>query len=181
MIREKEISRGIAWVTTYSGAEVEEVGKARERLLKEKEATFNVCALDYNSQFYLMGNSTEFIVAQELNIPINLVEYDEDDFVNISKFDFTAEQFPELVDENGNVRVGDLFDRWMWNGDMYEIEADLTIGEPVYLMTEKEQEMKKSTPFETGVDIHKAYLDLEMTEDSDLKAYIDYYRQKFKQ
>lgn len=181
-MRENNIKKGIAWVTTYSGIEVEEVARAREKLSKVKEATFNVCILGYSSHFYLLGDSTEFIVAQELNLPIKLVQYDENDFIHIGKFDFTSARFPELVDENGNVRVGDFFDRYLWDGDMYEIEtADLIIGEPAYTLTPKEQEMKMFAPFESGVKVHKAYVELGMTEDSDLKVYQQYHIQKHRE
>lgn len=176
MMKKNNKRKETAWVTTYSGLEVEEVARVREKLSKVKEATFNVCILDYSSHFYLLGDSTEFIVAQELNLPIKLVQYDENDFIHISKLDFTAAQFPELVDADGNVRVGDFFDRYLWDGDMYEIEtADLITGEPIYTLTEKEQEMKIFAPFESGVEVHKVYVELGMTENSELKVYQNYY------
>ena len=177
-MKENVFSRGIAWVTTYSGVEAEEVARAREELLKEGKVAFNVCCLDYVSDFYLLGDSTKFILATELNIPITLVQYDEDDFIHISMLGFTSAQFPGLIDEDGNVRVGDFFDNYMWNGDSYKIEADLIIGEAVYTLTAKEQDMKRQTPFESGVAVHKAYKELGMTEDSDIKEYINYYIKK---
>lgn len=177
-MRKDIISRGTAYVTTFGGVVAEKIEEVRKVLLKEGRATFSVCALDEN-KFYLIGNSTKFVLATELNIPITLVEYDENDFIHISKLDFTAAQFPELVDADGNVRVGDFFDRYMWDGDMYEIATvDLITGEPIYTLTEKEQEMKMFAPFESGVEVHKAYMELRMTEDSDLKVYQDYYIQK---
>ncbi len=180
MTKGYEVRKGTAWVTPYSGIEAEEVAKARETLLKKGEAIFSVCCLDFINEYYLLGDSTEFIVAQELNLPIKLVEYDEDDFVHISKLDFTTAQFPELVDENVNVRIGDFFERYMWDGDMYKVEVEITFGEATYTLTPKEQEMKLFTPFESGVAVHKAYIELGMDEDSDLEVYQRYYIQKCK-
>lgn len=179
-MRENNMRKETIEVITYSGVEAERVNEVKEAWLKEGQATFNGCKLDYENVFYLIGNSTEFIVATELNIPITIVEYDKNDFVHISKFGYTAAQFTELVDEDGNVRVGDFFDNYLWSGDTYEVEADLTIGEPVYTLTPKEQEMKMQTPFESGAEIHKAYIELIMSEDSGLKNYIKYYIEKTK-
>lgn len=168
------------WVRTYSDAEAEEVGKAREILIKKSGATFNVCSFEFNSDFHLLNDSTEFIVAKELGIPITLLEYDENDFIHINECRFTPDQLTELANLDGNIRVGDLFERYSWEGGTHKIEAGLIKTEPVYALTDKEQEMKISTPFESGVAIHQAYIDLGMTEESDIDIYMQYYIKKMK-
>lgn len=179
-MREDNLRKGITWVTTYSEIEAEEVGKARETIMKKGKATFNVCTLDFNSEFFLIGDSTEFLIAKELGVPITLVEYDENDFININESGFAPDQFAEFVNLDGNIRVGDLFGKYTWNGGTHKIEAELIKGEPVYTLTEKEKEMKLLAPFESGVAVHQAYTELGMTEDSDLKIYQQYYIDKMK-
>jgi len=169
---------GTTWVTTYSDAETDEVGKAREKLMKMDKATFFVCTLDYNNEYFLIGDSTEFIIAKELGIPITLVEYDENDFININDTGFEPDQFAKFVNEERYIRVGDFFDAYTWNGETYKIEAELIKGKAEFSFTDKEQEMKISTPFESGVAIHQAYIDLGMTEESDLQLYMQYYINK---
>lgn len=171
----ENLSKGTAWVTTYRNAEAEKVARARKKLLDKREVTFNVCCLDYNRGFLLMNDTTDFIVAKEMGIKIKLIHYDVNDFVHKTKFDFTKAQLLKSVDENGNIMVGDLFDNFIWTGNTYEIEAEVIVGEAVYTLTPIEQEMKLSTPQASGVEIHKAYVGLGMTQDSDIHVYRQYY------
>ncbi len=177
-INNNNLRTGTTWVTTYSDAETDEVGKAREKLMKIDKATFFVCTLDFNNEYFLIGDSTEFIIAKELGIPITLVEYDENDFININDTGFEPDQFAKFVNEEGYIRVGDFFDAYTWNGETYKIEAELIKGKPEFSFTDKEQEMKICTPTESGVAIHQAYIDLGMTEESDLNMYMQYYINK---
>lgn len=168
------------WVTTYSDVEIEEIRKAREFKIKKDEVTFNVCSLDFNNEFYFMGYATELISAVESGIPVKLVEFDENDFINIKECGFFPDQLTEFTNLEGNIRVGDIFEKFNWEGDTFKIDAEVIKGKPAYTFTSKEQEMKISTPFESGVAIHQAYIDLGMTEESDIDIYMQHYISKRK-
>jgi hypothetical protein len=152
--------------------------EVKKELLKEGRATFAVCCLDFEGEYYLIEHSVRFDVANRIGVPITLVEYDYDDFIPIESVGFAAEDFQKFIDDNGSFRIGDLFDNFMWNGPTYELEAYVIEGNPIYSLTEKQREMKCCALSETGVDIVKAYKELGMNEDSDLEIYRKYYINK---
>lgn len=124
-MREDNLRKEIVWVKTYSDEEVEEIARAREKLLEKEEVKFIVSTRGFNSQFYLLSDSTEFIIAKEMGIHIILEEYNEDEAININRIGFILEEYVDFADEKGNVKVGDLLDRFIWVGDTYKIEAEL--------------------------------------------------------
>jgi hypothetical protein len=168
-------------VLVYPGrvVETEELSYIKESFLKEGKATFDVCWFDHGV-CVLMASSERFEMALELELPITLVKYGLYDFVHISKFGFTADDTnPELVDENGAVLVKDLFFVCLLNcTPYYEIEAYMTKGAPIYTLTPKEQFMKDMRLNQTGVDVHKAYIELGMNEETSFDVYFEYLRDK---
>lgn len=115
-----------AWVTTCNKVGIVEVAKAKELLLKEKvkELTFRVFIIGYSSHFYLIGGADRFVAAQELDITINLIQYDGEDYIHIREFDFIPKEGFKLVDNTGLVKIGDFYDMYGWEGNMYQVEVN---------------------------------------------------------
>jgi hypothetical protein len=120
--------KGTAWVTTYDRAEDEQVGTAIKALSGRKELTFNVAIRGYSSHFYLLDDSTKFIIAKELGLDIMLLQYDEEDFIDIDEVNFAPKDVYEHLAKNGRIRVGDLFENFSWDGDMHKVRVDLILA-----------------------------------------------------
>lgn len=123
---------GVAWVTTCNKVNVKEVARAKEQLLREKvkELTFKVFIIGYSSHFYLINKEEMFVAAKELGITINLIQYDEEDYINMSEFDFLPDEVFKLGNEDGRIKIGNFFDSYGWQGDMYQVEvSDLVLIE----------------------------------------------------
>lgn len=113
----------IAWVTTCEEVKILEVEKAKEQLLKEKvkELTFKVFIIGYNSHFYLIGEADRFVAANKLGITINLIQYDEKEYIHINEYDFIPEEAFELIDKDGFINIYHFYDRYNWEGDTCKV------------------------------------------------------------
>ena len=175
-----QLKKESVFVYPSYGRETEEVAVIKESLLKEGKATIDVCWFDCG-EYLLLGSTKRLEMAMELELPIILVNYHDYDFVHISKFGFDADRLSTLVDENGNIMVSELFDRCFCATDIYyKTEACVIKGDPVYSLTPKEQFMNMIGTHETGVEVHKAYIELGMNEKTSCDVYMKYLSDKWK-
>lgn len=123
----------IAWISGFGQIDQERVKEVIEKLRNVDEITFRVFLIHWNSHFYLIGNETEFMVALAMGKKINLIQYQEDNYIHISQIDFTDKIQQDLIDKNGYVLIKDLYDRYGWSQEMYEIKVkDLIVADTKY-------------------------------------------------